>query len=94
MAQKRAVPACPLCGEVPEVPPLEETLMEGKKPVRLTAEAVLMAHLERHRPTQPCRHEGGEVHQGWKLDLDGVRHFRRDVSVWYCVPCGRYATDD
>jgi hypothetical protein len=47
-------------------------------------------HLRSHAPQQACGNCGTQ-HTGWTLDWDGVMYPRKDVSLFYCSPCGRYA---
>jgi hypothetical protein len=49
----------------------------------------MLAHLQSHAPTALCQRCDGKE-KGWRLDTDGVRHFRPDVSLFYCSNCGRY----
>ncbi len=49
----------------------------------------MLTHLRSHAPAEVCQR--CEVKEkGWRLDLDGVRYFRSDVSIFYCTGCGRY----
>jgi hypothetical protein len=47
-------------------------------------------HLRRHAPQQACGNCGTQ-HTGWTLDWDAVMYPRKDVSLFYCSPCGQYA---
>jgi hypothetical protein len=48
-----------------------------------------LTHLLRHAPGELCQ-RCDEKEKGWRLDLDGVQYFRKDVSIFYCSGCGRY----
>jgi hypothetical protein len=50
----------------------------------------IMDHLTSHAPKELCQRCDGKE-KSWKVDLDGVQHFRPDISVFYCSNCGRYA---
>lgn len=53
------------------------------------SDAEMLAHLQSHAPAEVC--QCCDVKEkGWRLDLDGVQHFRVDVSIFYCSGCGRY----
>jgi hypothetical protein len=72
----RVTPAvCPLCGTTREA---------------ITSPDDMAAHLQRHAPVGRCPH-CGDQHTGWNVDWDGVAYPRKDVSLFYCSPCGTYA---
>jgi hypothetical protein len=75
------VPAtCPICSESP-------------RSIRTQApEKALEAHLLQHAPLFPCQ-RCGEQHQHWRLDWDLVLHPRPDVGLFFCDPCGIYASE-
>jgi hypothetical protein len=68
---------------VPDVCPVCPKPLPGTR-----AEAI--THLQGHAPPQACGNCGTQ-HTGWTLDWDGVMYPRKDVSLFYCSPCGRYA---
>ena len=47
-------------------------------------------HLRNHAPQEPCGHCGTQ-HTGWTLDWDGIMYPRKDISLFYCSPCGKFA---
>jgi hypothetical protein len=50
----------------------------------------MLSHLQSHAPGALCqRYDGKE--KGWRLDGDGARYFRTDISVCYCSNCSKYA---
>ena len=55
----------------------------------LLGEQSVVEHLEAHRPAA----HNCEKHEEWRLDLDGVINYRPEGSVFYCRPCGRYASE-
>ena len=57
----------------------------------ITPEDEMSTHLQGHTPAEQCRH-CGEKQVGWKIDWDEVTYPRPDVSLFYCDPCGVYAT--
>jgi hypothetical protein len=48
-------------------------------------------HLQTHAPVERCHH-CGDQHTGWKVDWDLVKYPRPDMSLFYCLPCGKYAS--
>jgi hypothetical protein len=72
----RATPeVCPICGTTREA---------------ITFPDDMAAHLQSHAPVGRCPHCGNQ-HTDWKVDWDGVSYPRKDMSIFYCSPCGRYA---
>jgi hypothetical protein len=68
---------CPVCGETPVV-------AKGQK-----RHQVMAAHIEQHRPVDPCRREHrSDAAPAWKLDWDGVVH--QQAGLFYCSECGFY----
>jgi hypothetical protein len=52
--------------------------------------AEISTHLLSHAPVELCQ-RCDEQDKSWRLDEDGVQYFRKDVSLFYCRGCGRYA---
>ena len=52
--------------------------------------AEMLTHLHSHAPGEMCQ-RCDEKDKSWRLDEDGVQYFRKDVSLFYCSGCGRYA---
>jgi hypothetical protein len=74
--RRRATPAvCPVCGTMRDT---------------ITFPDDMAAHLQRHAPVGRCPY-CGDQHTGWNVDWDGVADPRKDVSLFYCAPCGTYA---
>lgn len=66
------------------------TRMPDVCPLCAVSSDEMVTHLQSHAPIEVCqRCEANE--KGWRLDSDGVTHFRPDVSIFYCSVCGRYA---
>jgi hypothetical protein len=53
----------------------------------------MTTHLQSHAPAEICS-RCDQKEKGWRLDLDGVQYFRKDVSLFYCTGCGRYPAVD
>jgi hypothetical protein len=70
---------CPVCGETPAV-------AKGEKPHQ-----VLSAHIEQHRPVDPCRREHrSDAAPAWRLDWDAVT--QQQPRIWFCGECGFFLT--
>jgi hypothetical protein len=80
---------------VDDVPPPRVKTMPAVCPMCQEAypDELMLPHLQSHAPASLCS-RCDEKEKGWRLDLDGVQYFRKDVSLFYCSGCGRYPAVD